>query len=60
MAYASEAGQFANEGFQTVICGPGSIAQAHRANEFISKDQLVKGVGMIHKLIEELSSDHFV
>ena len=56
----SEAGQFADEGFQSIICGPGSIAQAHRANEFIAKEQLDKGVVMIDKLIEELSSDHFV
>ena len=60
VAYASEAGQFADEGFQSIICGPGSIAQAHRANEFIAKEQLDKGVEMIDKLIEELSSDHFV
>ena len=35
--------QFANEGFQSAICGPGNIAQAHRANEFIAKAQLDKG-----------------
>lgn len=59
VAYASEAGQFANEGFQTVICGPGSIAQAHRANEYIAQEQLEKGVDMIAKLIDELSLDSF-
>ena len=55
VAYAAEAGQFSNGGFQSVICGPGSIAQAHRANEFIEKDQLEKGVKMIQKLIRVLS-----
>jgi len=55
VSYASEAGQFANEGFQSVICGPGSIAQAHRPNEFVAKDQLEKGVEMLQKLVEELS-----
>ena len=55
VSYASEAGQFADEGFQTVICGPGSIAQAHRANEFITHEQLEKGVDMLSNLIEELS-----
>nr|WP_299388546.1 acetylornithine deacetylase [Allomuricauda sp.] len=59
VAYAAEAGQFANEGFQTAICGPGSIAQAHRANEYISKEQLEKGEGMLIKLIQELSSGNF-
>lgn len=52
VAYASEAGQFAEGGFQSVICGPGSIAQAHRANEFISVEQLDKGVAFIQKIID--------
>jgi acetylornithine deacetylase len=51
VAYAAEAGQFAEAGFQSVICGPGSIAQAHRANEFIAKDELQKGVEMLQKLV---------
>jgi len=59
VAYAAEAGQFANEGFHTAICGPGSIAQAHRADEYIAIEQLDKGVQMLERLIQELSSDHF-
>jgi len=51
VAYAAEAGQFSNGGFQSVICGPGSIAQAHRANEFITKEQLDMGVEMLKKLV---------
>ncbi len=54
VAYAAEAGQFANGGFESVICGPGSIEQAHRANEFIAKEQLVLGVKMLRKLIKRL------
>ncbi|MEO0571646.1 MAG: acetylornithine deacetylase [Bacteroidota bacterium] len=60
VSYAAEAGQFANEGFQSAICGPGSIAQAHRADEFIAKDQLVKGVEMLQRLVKELSSTNFI
>ena len=59
MAYAAEAGHFANVGFQTAICGPGSIAQAHRADEFIEIDQLHKGVAMLETLADELSSIDF-
>ena len=55
VSYAAEAGQFAEAGFQSAICGPGSIAQAHRADEFISKDQLQKGVTMIENILKELS-----
>ncbi len=42
VAYATEGGQFTNAGIPTVICGPGDIMQAHRANEFVSLDQLAK------------------
>jgi acetylornithine deacetylase len=55
VSYASEAGQFADEGFETVICGPGSISQAHRANEFIAIEQLEKGTIFMQRLIEEMS-----
>lgn len=40
VAYATEGGQFTNAGIATVICGPGDIVQAHRANEFVSLLQL--------------------
>lgn len=55
VSFAAEAGHFANAGFNSAICGPGDIAQAHRADEFISKEQLNKGIEMIRKLVEELS-----
>ncbi|MCE7995350.1 MAG: acetylornithine deacetylase [Roseivirga sp.] len=55
VSYAAEAGQFADEGFEAVICGPGDIAQAHRADEFIHKVQLEEGVVFMHRLIEKLS-----
>ncbi|MFK2819859.1 acetylornithine deacetylase [Flavobacteriaceae sp. LMIT009] len=60
VSYAAEAGQFANEGFQTVICGPGSIAQAHRADEFIAKDELQKGEKMLQNLVKELRKTDFL
>ncbi|TWO31998.1 acetylornithine deacetylase [Seonamhaeicola sediminis] len=56
VSYASEAGHFANAGFESIICGPGSIAQAHRANEYISKNQLKKGVEMIKNLVKHLKT----
>lgn len=40
VAYATEAGQFQREGLPTVICGPGSIGQAHQPDEYIAIDQL--------------------
>src|SRR5690625_5286109 len=55
VSYATEAGQYANAGYEAIICGPGSIEQAHRANEFISQNQLRKGKNMLDSLIRYCS-----
>ncbi len=55
VAYAAEAGQFQEAGFSTVLCGPGSIDQAHQPNEFITLDQVREGVKFLRKLIERLA-----
>ncbi len=41
-AYATEAGLFQEADIPCIICGPGSIEQAHRPNEFIAQEQLEK------------------
>ncbi len=48
--YATEAGQFQQAGFSTVILGPGSIEQAHQVNEWLSVDQLTSAVRFIEKI----------
>ena len=40
VSYATEAGQFQKAGIATVICGPGSIDQAHQRDEFIADSEL--------------------
>ena len=40
VSYATEAGLFEQAGCPAVICGPGDIAQAHAADEFVSVAQL--------------------
>jgi acetylornithine deacetylase len=55
VSYAAEAGQFQEAGFSTVICGPGSIDQAHQPNEFVSLDQIAEGTVFLRKLIERLA-----
>ncbi len=42
VAYATEAGQFEQAHIPTIVCGPGSIEQAHRANEYVEVEQLEK------------------
>ncbi len=56
VAYASEAGQFNEAGIQSIVCGPGSIDQAHRANEFIAKKQLTDYIEILNNLINLFSS----
>ncbi len=40
VSYGTEAGLFQNAGIPAVICGPGSIDQAHKADEFIALSEL--------------------
>ncbi|MDC0073918.1 acetylornithine deacetylase [Alphaproteobacteria bacterium] len=42
VSYGTEAGLFQNNDFPSIICGPGSIEQAHKANEFIEISQIKK------------------
>jgi acetylornithine deacetylase len=52
VAYAAEAGQFQEAGFSTVICGPGSIDQAHQANEFVERAQMERGAAFMARLTD--------
>ena len=54
VSYAAEAGQFQGAGFSTVICGPGSIEQAHQPNEFVEESQMQRGAQFMGRLIEAL------
>jgi acetylornithine deacetylase len=40
VAFGTEAGIFKSAGIPTVVCGPGSIAQAHQPDEYVSLEQL--------------------
>lgn len=54
VSFATEAGIFHNKGIPTVVCGPGSIAQAHKPNEFIAREQLVKCENFMDRLLDKL------
>jgi len=56
VAYATEGGQFTNAGIATVICGPGSIEQAHKADEYVELAQLVECDDFLQKLLQSLQS----
>ncbi|GGA06859.1 acetylornithine deacetylase [Neptunicoccus cionae] len=55
VSYGTEAGHFQAEGISTIICGPGSIEQAHQADEYISIDQLDQAARFMRDLINALS-----
>jgi acetylornithine deacetylase len=50
VAYGTEGGQFQEAGFSTVVCGPGSIEQAHQPDEFVAIDQLAQCDAFLDKL----------
>jgi acetylornithine deacetylase len=51
LAFATEAGQFQHAGLSAIVCGPGSIQQAHQPDEFIERSQLEAGEAFLRKLI---------
>ncbi len=53
-AYATEAGQFQRAGFPAVICGPGSVEQAHQPDEFVAVSEMEKGLVMFRRFLETL------
>ena len=55
VAFGTEAGLFQALGMSAVVCGPGSIAQAHKANEFLSIAQLEQCLQMLEGLERKLT-----
>ncbi len=51
VAYGTEASFFQEAGIDTIVCGPGSIAQAHKADEYVELDQLARCEGFVDQLI---------
>lgn len=56
VSYGTEAGQFQNAGYSAVICGPGSIDQAHQPNEFIEISQFNAGHDFMKSLLARLAA----
>ncbi|MCG3860977.1 acetylornithine deacetylase [Psychrobacter faecalis] len=51
VAYATEGGQFTNSGIPTIICGPGSIEQAHKADEYVALSEMARCDEFLQKLL---------
>ena len=54
VAYGTEAGQFQEAGNPAVVCGPGSIAQAHKPNEFIELSEVRACEIFMRRLLDEV------
>lgn len=51
VAYGTEAGLFQQAGIPAVVCGPGSIAQAHKADEFVALSELAACERFLARLV---------
>lgn len=55
VSFGTEAGLFQKAGVSAVICGPGSIEQAHKPDEYVSREQLSTCLQMLSRMVEKLS-----
>jgi acetylornithine deacetylase len=56
VSFGTEAGLFQEIGISTVVCGPGSIEQAHKIDEYVSFDQLKRCLKMLADLKDKISN----
>ena len=52
VGFGTEAGLFKQAGIRTVVCGPGSIVQAHQPDEYVSLEQLARCQAFMEGLAE--------
>ena len=51
LAFGTEAGHFAARGIPAVVCGPGDIDVAHKADEYVALDQLERCAEFLRRLV---------
>ena len=54
VAYVSEGGLFRQAGIPAIICGPGSIAQAHKPDEYVTLEQVALCEAFMERLLEQM------
>ena len=57
VSFGTEAGLFQEIGISTVVCGPGSIEQAHKIDEFITLEQIKKCLILLDSIKKNSSSN---
>jgi acetylornithine deacetylase len=56
VSFGTEAAHFQRRGIPAVVCGPGSIAQAHKADEFVETEQVLKCEAFMRRLMARICS----
>lgn len=56
VSFGTEAGLYQKAGIPTVVCGPGSIDQAHKPDEFISLEQVRACEGFLRRLLDRVAA----
>ncbi|MEQ8746692.1 acetylornithine deacetylase [Pyruvatibacter sp.] len=56
VSYATEAGLFQDVGIPTLVCGPGSILQAHKPDEWLAQSQLEACDAFLSRLVDHISA----
>jgi len=54
VSFGTEAGLYHEAGIPAIVCGPGSIDQAHKPNEFVALDQVARCEAFVRRLIAHL------
>lgn len=56
VSFGTEAGLFSEIGIQAVVCGPGDIRQAHKADEYIELDQIAACEQFMQRLLSRVGA----
>ena len=54
VSFGTEGSQFQRAGIPAVVCGPGSIEQAHKANEYVAIEQVLKCEQFLRRLMDRV------
>ena len=54
VSFGTEGSQFHRAGIPTVVCGPGSIEQAHKPNEYVTPDQVAQCDAFLRRLMNRM------
>jgi acetylornithine deacetylase len=57
VSFGTEGSQFQRAGIPTVVCGPGSIEEAHKPNEYVTVDQVLECEAFMRRLMDRMCKE---